>query len=349
MKMSAAVRADQVRITVYNCDDPKSVTVTKDHINFNKIVDLISKYKGEQVQIESILKLIERKDIVEKEDHIEYKNVKMSKKLKNHILKCSNDYEINSLVNFAKNVNLIPTSYRDANDIERKNPWAEQTKERMFDFITKHGYPITDDGCFLGLRTVTNDYKDKHTRTINNRVGQTPKMHRYLCNHNPKDTCSHGFHIRNKDYGFGGGRIMVNKVNPKNVVCLPDDYKSDKMRVCEYTVLFEIEKDEVLTGTYFASSKKGVMKKNKEKTKSFDVEKKFKMKKKELSFKETNSAEIEWLYKRLKNRKISKFAVINRLMKMSGSNPFTNLSVNDTVSATLSKIKRDAASKKISL
>ena len=36
------------------------------------------------------------------------------------------------------------------------------------------------------------------------------------------------------------------KVNPKDVVSVPTDYENSKMRVCGYTVVEELDEDEVI-------------------------------------------------------------------------------------------------------
>jgi hypothetical protein len=110
----------------------------------------------------------------------------------------------------------------------------------LFSFLEHNGHAITEDGCFIAYRYVTNDFKDCRTRSMDNRVGQTVRMERSQCNSNPDVTCSAGLHVASCSYawahGSNGHKICV-KVNPKDVVAIPKDYNNQKMRCCEFKVL----------------------------------------------------------------------------------------------------------------
>jgi len=53
--------------------------------------------------------------------------------------------------------------------------------------------------------------------------------------------CHEGYHVGALSYaqgfGHGGRRIVIVRVGPENVVCVPYDSSEQKMRVCEYTVV----------------------------------------------------------------------------------------------------------------
>ena len=55
-------------------------------------------------------------------------------------------------------------------------------------------------------------------------------------------TCSAGLHFCSKDYlnHFGGERIMILKINPRDVVSIPSDYNDSKGRACRYEVIGEL-------------------------------------------------------------------------------------------------------------
>jgi hypothetical protein len=109
----------------------------------------------------------------------------------------------------------------------------------LFAFLEHNGHPITEDGCFIAYRKVTEDFKDHRTKSMDNRVGQTVRMERSQCNSNPNETCSAGLHVAAIGYawGFANGHTVCVKVNPKDVVAIPVDYNQQKMRCCEFTVL----------------------------------------------------------------------------------------------------------------
>jgi len=109
----------------------------------------------------------------------------------------------------------------------------------LFAYMEVNGHPVTEDGCFISYKKVTDDFKDHRTKTFDNRIGKTVKEDRRLQDPDPKNTCSKGLHVASMDYvwGFGSGYNICVKVNPRDVVAIPSDYDQKKMRVCEYTVL----------------------------------------------------------------------------------------------------------------
>lgn len=124
-----------------------------------------------------------------------------------------------------------------------ENP-SYSSREQLHGFIEKYLFSITPEGNFLAYRVVTHDWKDKHTRTIDNSVGTTVTMPREDVDENPNRTCSAGLHVCGRSYvksfKYGDDRLTLVSVNPKNVVAIPTDYNDAKMRVCEYTVIGEI-------------------------------------------------------------------------------------------------------------
>lgn len=119
----------------------------------------------------------------------------------------------------------------------KTNP-SFNSKQMLYKFLEHNGHPITEDGCFIAYRGVTEDFKDLHTRTFNNNIGSVCEMPRSEVDDNPDNTCSSGLHVACYDYANGFGPKMVEvKVNPKDVVCVPKDYNGTKMRVCKFEVV----------------------------------------------------------------------------------------------------------------
>jgi len=119
----------------------------------------------------------------------------------------------------------------------KQNP-SFNSRQMLFRFLEKNGYPLTKDGCFVAYRGVREDFKDVHSNSFDNSVGSICEISRENVDDNPNNTCSHGLHVASWDYArnFGQVRIEV-KVNPKDVVCVPNDYNGTKMRVCKFEVL----------------------------------------------------------------------------------------------------------------
>jgi hypothetical protein len=72
-------------------------------------------------------------------------------------------------------------------------------------------------------------------------------MERNKVNENKDQTCSYGLHFAAYEYaeGFGrGGRMMIMKINPKDVVSIPSDYNNQKGRCCKYEVLAEVDRSD---------------------------------------------------------------------------------------------------------
>jgi hypothetical protein len=130
----------------------------------------------------------------------------------------------------------------------KKNP-SFNSRLALFKFLEHHGHPLTTDGCFIAYRGVTDDFKDVHTKTFDNKVGNVCEMPRSAVDDNPNNTCSHGLHVACFDYAKGfGSKLVEVKVNPADVVTVPTDYNGKKMRVCRFEVVAEgsVIKDTVL-------------------------------------------------------------------------------------------------------
>ena len=137
---------------------------------------------------------------------------------------------VDALVNFWNNL--------------KRNP-SDRSRGHLYAFLDQNNIPITSDGCFVAYKRVTADWKDMQTGKFDNSVGAKPSMPRSEVDPDPDKTCSSGLHIAAYEYaqtyGGGGGRLVEVKINPMNVVAVPNDYNGQKMRVCEYEVVRECE------------------------------------------------------------------------------------------------------------
>lgn len=123
-----------------------------------------------------------------------------------------------------------------------KNP-SKRAVDELFGFIEACDLPITEDGHFLAYKRVREDYKDVHSGTMDNSVGQIVEMERNLVDEDKSRTCSAGLHFCSYEYlsHFSGERIVVVKINPADVVAIPIDYNNSKGRTCRYEVVEEME------------------------------------------------------------------------------------------------------------
>lgn len=133
------------------------------------------------------------------------------------------------------------------------NPSYRATQE-CFKFLEANEMPITEDGCFIAYRSVTLDFKDHRTGQWDNSIGAICEEDRNLVDEDPNNTCSKGLHVCALGYihgpnshGYGGSRShwVIVKVNPRDVVAVPHDYKNTKMRVCRFEVVGQLDKTKI--------------------------------------------------------------------------------------------------------
>lgn len=117
----------------------------------------------------------------------------------------------------------------------------------LYTFLSNRNMPLDPDGDFYGYKAVRNDWMDKHTGTISNQIGEEIEFPRRKVDDNPQHDCSYGLHVGSiqyvkhfaSSYGMeGGDRIIIVKVNPADVVAVPE-YDTTKLRCCRYVVVSE--------------------------------------------------------------------------------------------------------------
>jgi hypothetical protein len=126
----------------------------------------------------------------------------------------------------------------------RSNP-SKTAQDELLLFCVANGFMIHEDGDILAYKSVRNDYTDIHSGTVRNKVGDKPSMARGGVDDKRENTCSSGFHFAAHQYattwhGRVDARLMIMKINPANVVSIPNDYGNQKARCCEYEVIAEI-------------------------------------------------------------------------------------------------------------
>lgn len=124
-----------------------------------------------------------------------------------------------------------------------KNP-ASSAVQKLYDFVEFGKMPITPDGCFLAYKVVRENYKDKHSGTMDNSVGKVVEMPRGNVDPDHNNTCSSGLHFCSfqyvKSFYTNGDRLLIVKVSPEDVVAFPPDYNNTKARACKYEILWDV-------------------------------------------------------------------------------------------------------------
>lgn len=136
----------------------------------------------------------------------------------------------------------------------------------LYDFLEASNLPITEDGHFLAYKRVNGDFTDCYTGTMDNSPGKIVSMPRNQVNEDKDQTCSTGLHFCSRGYlpHYGAtrdSRVVMVKINPRDVVSIPSDYNNAKGRCCQYEVVrdlpLEMEKGsgyvptEKLEGTFY--------------------------------------------------------------------------------------------------
>ena len=212
--------------------DNKPHTISKTHITYQKVVDAIKANDWEAVKdtIEPKKVVIEygQGNVEVQGEQLFWKGKEFHNALATRMIQMLQDgFPVEPLVNFMENLMKNP-SYRSVNE--------------LYGFLEKNNLPITSDGYFLAYKKVRKDYKDCHTGTMDNSIGQVVEMERHSVDDNANNTCSSGLHFCSKEYlnSFGGERTVIVKINPADVVSIPTDYDFSKGRACRYEVIGEL-------------------------------------------------------------------------------------------------------------
>lgn len=130
----------------------------------------------------------------------------------------------------------------------RDNPSPAAAKEELFDFLQHNSIALTEDGCFLAYKKIRQDYTDCWTGKILNKPKTFVSMPRKDVCADRSICCAPGLHVAAWHYfkscysDNSTYRTIEVKVNPKDVVSVPNEYGFAKMRVCKYYVTREINK-----------------------------------------------------------------------------------------------------------
>jgi hypothetical protein len=136
----------------------------------------------------------------------------------------------------------------------RENPSYHVVNETGFyDFLDYKELPITEDGCFMAYRGVGQDYwslsGDPETKVLQgttnergqiyNGIGEVIEVVRNgVCDDRNVHCAAKSLHIGSIDYARNWGpKIILVKVNPKDVVSVPNDCNCQKCRICKYEVV----------------------------------------------------------------------------------------------------------------
>jgi hypothetical protein len=215
----------------------KSYQVLPDHLNYKMILDILPTASPEEllavVDIQKAVATFSDGLVEIKNGQVTYEGEVVHGSISKRILEfMSKGLPFQPLVNFLNNL--------------MENPSMQSQKE-LYDFLEHEHLPITEDGHFLAYKAVRGDYKDKYRGVFDNSVGQVVKMQRAKVDDDRARGCSDGLHAGALNYvaGYGsvesGDRIVIVKINPRDVVSVPSDCNCEKLRTCRYEVVGEYQ------------------------------------------------------------------------------------------------------------
>lgn len=212
-------------------------TISKTHINYQKLVDAIKSRDWETVKniIDPVKVVLNygQGNVSIQGDRLFWKGEQLAGALANRMIQMLEEgFSIEPLVLFMENLMLNP---------------SKRSVDELYGFLEKNSLPITPDGYFLAYKKVRNDFKDIHTGTMDNSPGQIVEMERNRVDDDKDRTCSTGLHFCGLSYlshfGTSDSRTVIVKINPADVVSIPSDYNGAKGRACRYEVIGELGVD----------------------------------------------------------------------------------------------------------
>jgi len=231
----------------------KSYQVLPDHINYKMILEALPTATADEllkiVDVEKAVAAFSDGLVEIKNGKVYYEGDEVHGSISKRILEfMSKGLPFQPLVTFLNNLMTNPSM---------------QSQKELYDFLEHEHLPITEDGHFLAYKAVRNDYMDKYRGIFDNHVGNVCEMTRSKVDDDRGRGCSNGLHAGALNYvaGYGsleaGDKIVIVKINPRDVVSVPSDCNFEKLRTCRYEVVGEYQ-GELLKPLYSASLDNGV-------------------------------------------------------------------------------------------
>jgi len=211
----------------------KSHTIAVDHANYEEIIDRLKEENYEDIEalldVASSISIASDGKVTVLEGCVCYDGREVINPLTDRILTFVKEgLPFKPMIRFLENL--------------MENPSRTSIQE-LYLFLENATLPITEDGCFLAYKKVGDDYLDLYSHSIDNSVGEAPEVPRNSVDDVRDNLCSYGLHFCSLEYlpkyHGGSGRVMIVKIDPKDVVSIPSDYNNAKGRCCKYEVIGE--------------------------------------------------------------------------------------------------------------
>jgi hypothetical protein len=238
--------------------DGDSETIPETHVSFQPIIDLLfsGKATDEQVRdLTGVLETVARKmSALSERVSVDGKTVYFDgDPLAGELSEVIKSLFAEGNTNFKPLVNFLEKA--------KTNP-SQQSVDDLYRWIRKGDLVIDADGDIIAYKGVGKDANGvsqsihkgtafvngvEHTGHIPNAPGTVISMPRSEVDPNQMVGCSTGLHAGTYDYAMeflrwnSETRLILVKINPRDVVSVPTDEQDRKMRVSRYSVLQQIE------------------------------------------------------------------------------------------------------------
>jgi len=225
--------------------------VTKDHRNFDRILDTVQ--TKEESSASDLRDLIYPARLLRNIAAVEGTELSYDEHYGD--FECRIDgkvYEIDGVLS-----DTIVKLYETGKSIEsfvsfirklHNNP-DQDTAKQLWRFISVCGLCLTPEGNFLAYKNVNQDFTSIHDGDTDNTPGTVLVMPRNCVEKNPNRTCGRGLHFAAwgyLSYYASGCKTVLVSVSPRDVVSIPTDYNYQKGRACRYRIVREVEQPEEL-------------------------------------------------------------------------------------------------------
>lgn len=221
--------------------DGKAYNIAKDHLHYNEIKDRLCTRK-----YDDLLSLVNIPEYLQKTTNGKVYFNGSQIYWNGHVV---DNYIVDRIIQFSKEGSPFESLLLFLENM-LKNP-DKSVIEYLYTFLEYGNMPITDDGCFLAYKKVDNEYRSYHASPdgtyLKHPIGGVVSMNREKVNSNRSETCSTGLHFCSlsylSQYSGGKGRVLILKINPRDVCAIPHDYNNTKGRACCYEIFGEYVSD----------------------------------------------------------------------------------------------------------
>lgn len=228
--------ADSAGVTVFH--DGKSFTVAKSHVNYEKIVDALRNKRYDLLDglmdAAKAINAFAHGRVKVSNGEVTFDGQPLHNVMTDRLLEMMRGgFDVKPLANFMSNLMDNPSS---------------TAVEELYLFLESGKLPITEDGHFLAYKKVKNNFFDIYTGKFDHSPGKVLEMPRNKVDDKRDNTCSYGFHFCSISYlpqysSADNNRVVIVKINPRDVVSIPSDYNNAKGRTCRYEVVGEYTGD----------------------------------------------------------------------------------------------------------